>query len=93
MSKVFLEKGSIRISLTAEEARSSGFLSHQPHSLLRSTDSDGALYLVYSSDPSPSAPQILRGSVVVWIPPVPISRESVASPVPSTIRPAESHIS
>lgn len=85
MSVISLVKGSIRISLTAAEARSCGFHALHAHYLMRQTDADGGMTLVYSSEPLPPGP---RGtSAAVWIPPVQTSRVWDVSPGPSTTRP------
>jgi hypothetical protein len=86
MPQIFLERGFIRISLTPEEARNYGFLSSQPHSAIMQIEHDGNLVLAFSSELL--QPGFKGRSVLVWIPPLPTSHESVASPAASITKPA-----
>lgn len=77
MPNISLTHGSIRISLTAAEARNYGFHSLQPHFLQRTLEDDGSVTLHYSSEHLQPGPR--NTSIVAWIPPLQISPASVAS--------------
>lgn len=84
MSQISLDRNSLRIYLTAGEVRNFGFLSTQPHSLILNRGSDGSLEWVISS--AFLRPGFGPDSVVVWIPPLPTSRESAVSSAASTTK-------
>jgi hypothetical protein len=86
MSKISLERGSLRISLTPDEARSFGFLSSQPLSAIVHFETDGSLELEFSSVFLPSG--FTTNSAVASIPPHPTSLASAGYPAASTTSPA-----